>query len=81
MSEPTWTQVIEYAAQYEADLAVAILAAAGIPTMLKGPGAGIFGPGMAGLSPIPVRVFVPSEALEDAREILTAEPEDEAEEP
>lgn len=70
MTDQTWTQVRDYGAQFEADVAVAILEAAGVPTLVKGPGAGIFGPGMAGHSHIGVRVFVPSDAAARARELL-----------
>ncbi len=75
MSQPTWAKVREYGAQFQADLAVAILEAEGIPTLVKGPGAGVFGPGMAGFSPIVVSLFVPSDAIEFARELLEPSPE------
>jgi hypothetical protein len=68
MTEITWTELRSYGAQYEAVLAVAILEAAGIPTLVKGPGAGVFGPGMAGHSPIAVGGHVAAHAPEAPRE-------------
>jgi hypothetical protein len=78
MTEITWTELRSYGAQYEAVLAVASLEAAGIPTLVKGPGAGVFGPGMAGHSPIAVRLHVPSDATEAARELLATDGDREA---
>lgn len=65
-----WQKVATFAAQYEADLAVARLEAAGIPVLVKGPTAGIFGPGQMGPTALGVTVFVPADQLRRAKEVL-----------
>jgi hypothetical protein len=71
MSDATWVPVAEYSASYEADIAVARLEAAGILAVSRGNDiVGVFGPGFGGASALGVRVLVPSDAAEAAREIL-----------
>jgi hypothetical protein len=71
VSDVRWVPVAEYAASYEADIAVARLEAAGILAVSRGNDiVGVFGPGFGGASALGVRVLVPSDAAEAAREIL-----------
>jgi hypothetical protein len=64
--EENWVQVREYSSRIEADLDLGLLEEAGIPVQVKGPSAGIYGPGFAGPTPVGFRVFVREEDLEDA---------------
>jgi len=68
--EGGWQKVATYSAQYEADLAVARLEAAGIPVLVKGPTTGIFGPGQMGPTALGLSVFVPADQLLHAKEVL-----------
>jgi hypothetical protein len=68
--EANWVQLREYASRLEADLDLGLLEGAGIPVMMKGPSAGIYGPGFAGPTPVGLRVFVREADLEDAIETL-----------
>jgi hypothetical protein len=72
VSDVRWVPVAEYSASYEADIAVARLEAAGILAVSRGNDiVGVFGPGFGGASALGVRVLVPSDAAEAARDILT----------
>lgn len=68
--ESDWARLAEYASQPEADVDLGRLEDAGIPTMVKGPETGIFGPGIAAPTPLGVTVFVPADRLEEARALL-----------
>ena len=70
MAEPGWARVAEFGAPPEADLAAGRLESAGIPVLVRGPETGIFGPGFAGTSPLGVSLYVPTDRLEDARQLL-----------
>jgi hypothetical protein len=71
MRDIHWVPIAEYSASYEADIAVARLEAAGILAVSRGNDiVGVFGPGFGGASALGVRVLVPSDAAEAAREIL-----------
>lgn len=65
-----WVQLREYAGRIEADLDIAILQEADIPIVVKGPAAGIFGPGFAGPTASGVRVYVRAEDLVEAIQTL-----------
>lgn len=65
-----WTPIAEYGASYEAELAAGILRDAGIPVLVQGPEVGIFGPGFSGPTSRGVRILVPVEMLEEARDLL-----------
>lgn len=69
----TWTLLTECSAGYEADLKVALLEAAEIPVLRKGPETGIFGPGFAGATALGIQLLVPASKLEMARDVLTAD--------
>lgn len=69
-----WVLLRSYASSLEATLDLASLEAEGVPTLVKGNEMGIFGPGFAGSSPYGVRVYVPANAIEDARDLLDADP-------
>lgn len=78
--ERGWVTIANYRAGYEADLAIALLDAAGIPAVRRGNDiVGLFGPGFEGPTARGVDVLVPAEAAEDAREVLTASDEGERE--
>jgi hypothetical protein len=71
MTAPQWIPVGDFASTFEADLAVARLESAGILAVSRGNDiVGVFGPGFAGASARGVRVLVPSDAVDAAREIL-----------
>jgi len=75
--DDAWVKIANYRAGYEADLAIAVLDAAGIPAMRRGNDiVGLFGPGFEGPTARGVDVFVPAAAIEDARELLSATGED-----
>ena len=78
--ERGWVTIANYRAGYEADLAIALLDAAGIPAVRRGNDiVGLFGPGFEGPTARGVDVLVPAEAAADAREVLTASDEGESE--
>lgn len=73
--ELRWVEVGKFGAVYEAEIAVAALESAGIPAHVgSGAHAGIFGAGWQGFSPGGVAVLVPSDRVEEAREMLQDEP-------
>lgn len=72
--DPAWTLVRSYEYGHEVDFAEATLAEAGIPVLVKGREAGIWGPGFAGASSQGLSVWVPAERLADARDILATDP-------
>jgi len=68
-----WVAIANYRAGYEADLAIAILEASGIPALRRGNDiVGLFGPGFEGPTSRGVDVLVPAEAVDDARDVLSA---------
>lgn len=68
MSESEWRVLNTYASGFEADLALALLEAAGIPAVRDShDSVGIFGPGFQGATARGVTVRVPAAALDDAR--------------
>lgn len=73
-----WITIANYRAGYEADLALALLDAAGIPAVRRGNDiVGLFGPSFEGPTARGVDVLVPAEAVDDAREVLAASDEGE----
>lgn len=72
--DDAWVKIANYRAGYEADLAIAVLDASGIPAMRRGNDiVGLFGPGFEGPTSRGVDVFVPAAAVADAREVLRAD--------
>jgi hypothetical protein len=68
-----WVMLANYSAGYEADIAIAVLDAAGIPAVRRGNDiVGLFGPGFEGPTSRGVDVLVPAEAAAEAREVLSA---------
>lgn len=65
-----WVLLASYDFGYEADFAEATLGAAGIPVLVKGREAGIWGPGFAGPSSQGLSIWVPEARLGDARGLL-----------
>jgi len=71
MTPMGWREVATFASGFEADLAIAQLEAAGIPTLRdNNDTVGIFGPGFQGATARGVTVNVPANALNDARAVL-----------
>jgi hypothetical protein len=68
--EVRWTHLTSFSSGFEADEARAILEAADIPVLVKGPQVGIFGGGYQGTVPGGVELLVPSPELERARNLL-----------
>lgn len=62
--------VATFPARYLAELPIQSLQGAGIPVVVKGEEAGIWGPAFAGPTSRGVEIQVPRAAEEDAREIL-----------
>jgi hypothetical protein len=78
--EYTWVPVATFPSGLEADLALAMLDSAGIVAIRRDNDiVGIFGPGFQGPSARGVEVLVPSDAVEEAQRVLTAESDDEEE--
>ena len=65
-----WAKAASFKARYEAELARQQLEAEDIPVALLGDATGIFGPGYMGATPRGVTVLVPSDRLEEARELI-----------
>ncbi|MGH7460163.1 MAG: hypothetical protein ACREMA_03925 [Longimicrobiales bacterium] len=65
-----WVLLAEYASTFEAELAAARLRDAGLHVLTNSPATGLFGPGFSGPIVQGVRVLVPSEELERARDAL-----------
>jgi hypothetical protein len=73
--ELRWMEVGTFGAVYEAEIAMAALESAGIPAVLgSGAHAGLFGAGWQGFAPGGVAVLVPSDRVEEARELLQDDP-------
>ena len=68
-----WTPAVEYGAQYQVDLALPILEEAEIPYVVKGQEAGIWGPAFAGPTSRGIRILVPAERADEARDLLEVE--------
>jgi hypothetical protein len=73
--ESSWTLLASYDHGHEVDFAEATLSEAGIPVLVKGREAGIWGPGFAGPSSQGLSIWVPEEQLTEARDLLTTGPE------
>jgi len=69
-SETEWRPIAAYAALYEAELPRQQLEAEGIPVLVKGVEAGIWGPGFQGPTSRGITLLVPEDRLEEARELL-----------
>ena len=74
-TESVWSLLANYEFGYEADFAEATLAEAGIPALVKGREAGIWGPGFAGAPSQGLSIWVPMPHLIKARELLGISPE------
>jgi len=70
MEEPRWTKLTICTHGYEADMLVGVLREAGIPTLAQGPQAGVYGYGFGGPTPQGIIINVPSDKLDEAKEIL-----------
>jgi hypothetical protein len=69
--ELSWIEIATYAAGFEADLALARLESAGILGVRRDNDlTGIFGPGFQGATARGVAVLVPSNAVDEARDVL-----------
>jgi Putative prokaryotic signal transducing protein len=65
-----WARAATFKAAHEAELARQQLEAEDIPVALRGDVTGIFGPGYMGPSPRGVTVLVPSDRVQEARELI-----------
>lgn len=68
--EVHWAKAATFKASYEADLARQALEAEGIPVAVLGDATGIFGPGYMGPTTRGNTVLVPSDRVEEARELI-----------
>lgn len=73
-SEPQWVKLDTFNASLEAEMMVEILNQADIPTLVQGPEAGIYGFGFGGVTAKGVTIKVPSDRLEEAKQILESPP-------
>jgi Putative prokaryotic signal transducing protein len=69
--EVRWAKAASFKASYEADLARQALEAEGIPVAVLGDATGIFGPGYMGPTTRGNTVLVPSDRVEEARELIS----------
>lgn len=68
-----WVAIATYGAGYEADIAIARLDAAGIDAVRRGNDTvGVFGPGFEGRTARGIDVFVPSDVVAEAQEVLAS---------
>jgi hypothetical protein len=65
-----WAKAASFKASYEADLARQALEAEGIPVAVVGDATGIFGPGYMGPTTRGNTVLVPSDRLNESRELI-----------
>lgn len=65
-----WVPVASYAARYEVDIPLRVLENAGIPAVVRGEEAGIWGPGFTGPTSQGITLLVPKESVEEAQELL-----------
>jgi hypothetical protein len=67
---PHWAPLGSYGSLFEADQVRVVLEAENIPVLVRGTQVGLFGAGFQGPVTGGVHLFVPSTALERARELL-----------
>lgn len=70
MNELRWTLLREFAAQFEADLAIGVLERNDVPVRVDGAPVGIFGPDFSGATSAGVRILVPDDRVDEAMELL-----------
>ena len=70
MTAIDWKELVTYSARYEAEIPIQQLENAGIPVIVKGEEAGIWGPAFPGPTSQGIRLLVPSELLDEARDLL-----------
>ena len=72
-----WVKIATVSTGFEADTARATLEDAGIPVLVRGNQAGIFGGGFQGLVIGGIDIFVPTDAVPRARELVVDDDEEE----
>jgi hypothetical protein len=68
--KPRWVLLTNVAAVFESDMIVQMLDEAGIASMVKGPEVGIWGYGWGGPVPQGASIYVPSDRLDEAMQLL-----------
>ena len=76
MNQAEWTLLATYEFGYQVDLAEATLSEAGIPVLVKGREAGIWGPGFVGAPSQGLTLWVPSDRLEEAEDVMGGDEEE-----
>lgn len=71
-TESGWSLLASYDYGHEVDFAEATLGEAGIPVLVKGREAGIWGPGFQGATSQGLSLWVPEDRLAAARDLLRA---------
>jgi hypothetical protein len=66
-----WTKIRVFPSRLEAEAVGNALENQGIPVLMKGDDLGIFGPGHSWATPQGVSLWVPTEHLEEVRELLS----------
>ena len=69
-----WELLMTAESDLQAEVIAGILKEAGIPVLRQSPTAGVFGYGFSAPTPQGIRLSVPSDLLEKARDIVEAEP-------
>ena len=69
----TWTVVAVFPAVFQAEMAAETLKQAGIPAITRAESSGIFGAGYSVTVTGGARVLVPSDLVEEAREVLDSD--------
>ena len=72
--EPEWVELTTVAFGYQSDMVLEFLRNSGIPVLTRGPEVGVFGYGFGGPIPKGIKISVPSDRLEEARELLEENP-------
>jgi putative signal transducing protein len=69
-----WAELTTVSFGYQSEMILDLLKEAGIPSLTRGPEVGVFGYGFGGPVPKGIRISVPSDNLDEAREILEGHP-------
>lgn len=71
-----WVVLETFGARYLAEIQIQTLEAEGIPVLIKGEEAGIWGGGFPGPTSQGIQLLVPTNAVADARELLELDEEE-----
>ena len=72
--EVEWAELTTVSFGYQSEMVLELLRDAGIPALTRGPEVGVFGYGFGGPIPKGIKISVPSNRLEEAKEMLEGNP-------